>query len=191
MVRPRQRPRDRVDRDSVTDPSPGWDHHTLARGPLCRSMIFLSSLSLKIVIDVGHPPPVILFLFCFCIGATLGGGIHLLPLLSFLLCPIGLGHCQTRGNQTLSTVHRWLATKIPAVAGGGRRRRHPRPSNSLLHPWKCYLRTPSLARLDVYLSWAIALPGRQIPAPTAPVSLSLGAGEARCNRWLVGRIFWK
>lgn len=99
MVRPRQRPRDRVDRDSVTDPSPGWDHHTLARGPLCRSMIFLSSLSLKIVIDVGHPPPVILFLFCFCIGATLGGGIHLLPLLSFLSCPIGLGHCQTRGTK--------------------------------------------------------------------------------------------
>lgn len=57
MVRPRQRPRDRVDRDSVTDPSPGWDHHTLARGPLCRSMIFLSFLSLKIVIDVGTSSP--------------------------------------------------------------------------------------------------------------------------------------
>ena len=35
-----QKQRVRVDRDSVTDPSPGWDHHTLARGysPLSRAL---------------------------------------------------------------------------------------------------------------------------------------------------------
>lgn len=145
---------------------------------------------------LGHPPPMILFFVVFLYWCH-PWRWHPSPSAAFIFVVSDRAWpLSDEGHQTLSTVHRWLATKIPAVAGGGRRRRHPRPSNSLLHPWKCYLRTPSLARLDVYLSWAIALRGRQIPAWRHDVIggewkdilevVNPWAAKSVCWRWMVG-----
>ena len=60
---PRQGPRDRVDRDSVTDPIPAWDHHTLARGlsvPLSRCLRILKNcLPQKYFVGVGRNAPLV------------------------------------------------------------------------------------------------------------------------------------
>ena len=70
-----------MDRDSVTDPSPAWDHHTLARGlsvPLSRCLRILKKLSpRKYFVGVGRNAPLV---------GMEGHQIHLLRLYCWRAC---------------------------------------------------------------------------------------------------------
>ena len=138
-----------------------------------------------VVCPVEAPPNKIMLLFCCCCWChpwKWQPNPSAAPMLS---CPIGLGHCRTRGPESLSSAGldnsgvggRWMLPPPSSAAD------LPPPPLEVLLPHS----PPGSTRCPVV--------GDRAPGVITPRSLCArprwlsDAGDARWNRWLVGRSF--